>query len=202
MWFSRKSDTRHNLTTQDQVSNLLLADWGLNGRDRSIYEKFGKDQVRVQSNEQKRTILSTWHSSLLLLSIQGHHPGDSPILTFSLHYSVFIIQICCDFSQSGKQVISTLLPPPPVYFLQKRNPRKKDCVYAVFNSYSSIFSMGFVFKVCLLSDFLSPRVPLPLAQASHCPFGSQQPLNWSSAFSSISPYFISNIASGCARVQT
>lgn len=84
---------------------------------------------------------------------------DIPLVThlsfnfFLTTTALIIVQICCDFPQSGKPSILMLLLPPTSYFYRKKKKiLGKIFVDAVSGSYSSIFSVGFTSKMHLLSD--------------------------------------------------
>lgn len=105
--------------------------------------------------------------------------------------ALIIVLICCDFPQSGKQFILTLLRPPAGYFYikKKKKTRKKSFVYEVSGSYSSILSVGLAFKMHLLSDMYHYH---PGPSNYHLSLGFQAPLSWSCCFICTSAHFIPN----------
>ena len=87
----------------------------------------------------------SWHSCLPSPFIYSRTPcWKFAHINFLLTSTAFSLtkQICCDFSQSGKQFTSTLLLPPTNYFLQgekKKSQERKWCMYMVSISCSSFF---------------------------------------------------------------
>lgn len=111
----------------------------------------------------------SWHSCLPSPFIYSRTPcWKFAQINFLLTSTAFSLtkQICCDFSQSGKQFTSTLLLPPTNYFLQgkkKKSQERKWCMYIVSIFCLSFFfsPVGFAFNTHLLSDCISRHVPLP-----------------------------------------
>lgn len=91
----------------------------------------------------------SWHSCLPSPFIYSRTPcWKFAQINFLLTSTAFSLtkQICCDFSQSGKQFTSTLLLPPTNYFLQgkKKKILGKKMVYV----YSLHFLFEFFFFPC------------------------------------------------------
>ena len=125
-----------------------------------------RSKYRVMSRSEPFFFFSpSWHSCLPSPFIYSRTPcWKFAHINFLLTSTAFSLtkQICCDFSQSGKQFTSTLLLPPTNYFLQggKKKILGKKMVYV----YSSHFLFKF-FCCCCSSFFFFP--PLWVLPSTH-----------------------------------
>ena len=115
-----------------------------------------RSKYRVISRSESFFFFPSWHSCLPSPFIYSRTPcWKFAHFNFLLTSTAFSLtkQICCDFSQSGKQFTSTLLLPPTNYFLQgkkKKNILGKKMVYVYSSHFLFKFffspSVGFAFK--------------------------------------------------------